>query len=303
MNRRSFLRTASLAIATPWLARGQGSSAGASDPATPIFRLSLAQWSLHRALFSGRLDHLDFARHAKDKFDVEGLEYVNTFFKDRAKDTAYLNEMKKRATDQGLVSLIIMCDGEGEIGGAEESKRAAAVENHRKWAEAACLLGCHSIRVNARSEGSPEEQHKLIVDGLSRLGEITHPLGINVIVENHGGLSSDGAWLAGTLKAVGMDNIGSLPDFGNFDDYDRYQGIQDLMPYAKGVSAKSHEFDERGSETGTDFEKAMRHVLDAGYRGFVGIEYEGNGKSEDDGILATRDLLLRVREKLSADYR
>jgi sugar phosphate isomerase/epimerase len=177
------------------------------------------------------------------------------------------------------------------------------VENHRRWIEAAKFLGCHAIRVNAHSSGSPEEQHKLVVDGLSRLGESAKPHGISVIVENHGGLSSDGAWLAGTLKAVGMDNVGSLPDFGNFHDYDRYQGIEDLMPYAKGVSAKSHDFDASGNETKTDYERALRLVLKAGYRGFVGIEYEGSGKSEDDGIIATRDLLVRVKEKLTSEFK
>ncbi|MFM7182068.1 MAG: sugar phosphate isomerase/epimerase family protein [Verrucomicrobiales bacterium] len=295
MNRRHFLRTAAIAAAAPMFARAQAAAA-------PLFRLSLAQWSLHRALFSGKLDNLDFPAYAK-KVGVEGVEYVNIFFKDRARDQAYLTELKKRCTDNGIQSVLIMCDREGDVGDPDEKKRAEAVENHLRWIEAAKFLGCHSIRVNARSSGSPEEQHKLVVDGLSRLGEAAKPHDIGVIVENHGGLSSDGAWLAGTLKAVGMESVGSLPDFGNFHDYDRYQGIEDLMPYAKGVSAKSHEFDAAGNETKTDYERAMRLVLQAGYRGFVGIEYEGSGKSEDDGIIATRDLLIKLKEKLAGEFK
>lgn len=296
MNRRQFLRTAAMTAAAPLLVNGQAA------PAAPLFRLSLAQWSLHRALFGGKLDNLDFPAYAK-KVGVEGVEYVNIFFKDRARDEAYLTELKKRCSDHGIENVLIMCDGEGHVGDPDEKKRAEAVENHRRWIEAAKFLGCHAIRVNAHSSGSPEEQHKLVVDGLSRLGESAKPHGISVIVENHGGLSSDGAWLAGTLKAVGMDNVGSLPDFGNFHDYDRYQGIEDLMPYAKGVSAKSHDFDASGNETKTDYERALRLVLKAGYRGFVGIEYEGSGKSEDDGIIATRDLLVRVEEKLTSEFK
>lgn len=294
MNRRHFLRTAAMAAASPILVRGQ-------VPSGPLFRLSLAQWSLHRSLQAGKIDNLDFPAYAR-KIGVEGVEYVNIFFQDRATDHAYLSELKQRCSDTGIQSVLIMCDREGEIGDPDEKQRARAVENHVRWIEAAKFLGCHSIRVNARSDGSPEEQHKLVVDGLSRLGESAKPHGINVIVENHGGLSSDGAWLSGTLKAVGMDNVGSLPDFGNFHDYDRYQGIEDLMPYAKGVSAKAKEFDTLGNETQTDYERALRLVLQSGYRGFVGIEYEGSGKSEDEGITATRDLLNKVRDKLASEF-
>jgi sugar phosphate isomerase/epimerase len=295
MNRRYFLRAATMAAAAPLLARGEFAP-------KPLFRLSLAQWSLHRALFCGRMDPLEFPAYAR-KIGVDGVEYVNLFFKDRARDEAYLAELKNRCADHGIESVLIMCDREGDVGDPDEKNRAASVEKHLRWIEAAGLLGCHSIRVNARSIGSPEEQHKLVVDGLTRLGEAAKPHGINVIVENHGGLSSDGAWLAGTLKAVGMDNVGSLPDFGNFHDYDRYQGIEDLMPYAKGVSAKSHDFDASGNETKTDYERALRLVLKAGYRGFVGIEYEGSGKSEDDGIAATRDLLVKLRERLAYEFK
>lgn len=294
MNRRSFLGAAALAVGIPSLVRAQ--------PAAPLFQISLAEWSLHRALQAKTLDHLDFPAYARQKAGVDGVEYVNVFFKDKARDAAYLAEMKNRCDGHGVRSVLIMCDGEGAIGDADAARRAAAIENHRKWVEAAAVLGCHSIRVNAQSSGNPGEQQKLVVDGLSRLGEIAKPSGIHVLVENHGGLSSDGAWLAGTLKAVGMPNVGSLPDFGNFHDYDRYQGIKDLMPSAKGVSAKSREFDAAGNEVQTDFEKAMRLVLDAGYRGFVGIEYEGSQKSEDEGILLTRDLLVRLRDKLAPDY-
>jgi sugar phosphate isomerase/epimerase len=242
---------------------------------------------------------LEFPKFARD-CGIEGVEYVNQFFKDKAKDEKYLGELKKRAEDVDVVNVLIMCDGEGFLGDPDEKKRRVAVENHFRWVEAAKFLGCHSIRVNAHAEGSREEQAKLAADGLRQLSEFAAPHKINVIVENHGGLSSDGAWLAGVMKAVDLPNCGTLPDFGNFHDYDRYKGTEELMPFAKGVSAKSHEFDAEGNETKSDYRRLMKIVLDHDYHGYVGIEWEGS-KPEDEreGILLTKRLLERVREEMS----
>ncbi len=212
--------------------------------------------------------------------------------------------MKRRAVGEGVWSLLIMIDGEGRLGDAEEAKRKQAVENHKKWLEAAAFLGCHCIRVNAESDGSPDEQARRVADGLRRLTELADPLGLNVTVENHGGLSSNGAWLARVIKSVGHPRCGTLPDFGNFtikpgEDYDRYKGVEELMPLAKAVSAKSNDFDEKGNETRTDFLKMMKIVAAAGYHGYVGIEYEGEVLPEMEGIVATRKLLERVRTQLA----
>ncbi len=187
-----------------------------------------------------------------------------------------------------------------------EAQRTKAVENHHQWVEAAKFLGCHSIRVNAASSGSFEEQQKLAADGLSRLGEFADKYGLSVLVENHGGLSSNGAWLAGVMKRVDRPNVGTLPDFGNFNvnygdqkTYDRYQGVEELMPYAQAVSAKSKQFDEEGNEVQTDFHRMMKIVLDAGYHGHVGIEWEGEKPDEYEGIRLTKRLLEKVRSSLA----
>ena len=271
------------------------------------FEISIAEWSLHKALFGGKMTNLDFPAYAK-KAGILGVEYVNQFFKDKAKDEDYLGELKKRCEGEGVKSLLIMCDGLGQLGASDDAKRKQTVENHKPWLSAAKFLGCHSIRVNAASDGklSRDEQAKLAADGLAKLSEAGKELGLNVIVENHGGLSSDGSWLAQVMKAVDMDNCGTLPDFGNFRvsrdvTYDRYKGVTELMPYAKAVSAKSHDFDEEGNEIHTDYFKMMDIVLKAGYHGWVGIEYEGSKLSEDDGIKATKKLLERVREKVAAE--
>ena len=269
------------------------------------FQISLAQWSLHRQLQSGELDNLDFARVAKERFGVLAVEYVNSFFKDRAGDFAYLGEMKSRAQDAGVRSLLIMIDGEGRLADADDSRRRQAVENHFRWISAARFLGCHSIRVNAGGDGKPDEQAARAADSLARLARIAEPYDINVIVENHGGLSSNGAWLADVMRRADHPRVGTLPDFGNFhlgegEWYDRYQGVRELMPFAKAVSAKSHDFDDQGNETQTDYAKMLRIVLDAGYDGFVGIEYEGSKLSEDQGILMTKALLEKVRDQESS---
>jgi sugar phosphate isomerase/epimerase len=274
-----------------------------ASPGDPLFRISLAEWSLHRALFAGQLTNLDFPVVARETYGLEAVEYVNQFFKDRAGDRAYLADLNTRAADHGVRNVLIMCDGEGAIGDPDEAARTTAVENHYRWVEAAAVLGCHSIRVNAQSAGTPDEQRARAADGLRRLTEFGAAHSVNVIVENHGGLSSNGAWLASVMRAVDHPRCGTLPDFGNFrvtdtEWYDRYQGVTELMPFAKAVSAKSHVFDEAGNERDTDYRRMMRIVLEAGYHGYVGIEYEGDELSEPEGILATRRLLERVRAEL-----
>lgn len=307
LDRRAFLGTVA---AIPAALTGRAALAAgvkAARPDEPLFRISLAEWSLHRTLGAGELDHLDFPATARGAYALDAVEYVNTFFKDKARDAGYLRELKRRADAHGVRSLLIMCDGEGALGDPDAPARTRAVENHYRWVTAAAFLGCHSIRVNAQSSGSPDEQGRLAVDGLGRLTEFAAGHAINVIVENHGGLSSNGAWLASVITAVGHPRCGTLPDFGNFriaqgEWYDRYRGVAELMPFAKAVSAKSHDFDAGGNERHTDYGRMLRIVLDAGYRGYLGIEYEGDALSEAEGIHATKALLERVRAELAAHY-
>ena len=269
-----------------------------------LFDISLAQWSLHRALFAGYLQSVDFPQIAKEQFDIHAVEYVNSFFPERQPTKEFVSELKTRCNDLNVQSLLIMCDGEGNLGDPDNAARTKAVENHYKWIDAAVELGCHSIRVNAQSNGTPEEQRKLAADGLRRLTEFGDTKKINVIVENHGGLSSNGSWLASVISEVNNPRCGTLPDFGNFildwgtrEEYDRYKGVEELMPFAKAVSAKSHDFDKDGNETHTNYEKMLGIVLDSGYRGWIGVEYEGDVVSEFEGVILTRNLLRKVRKE------
>ena len=304
-NRREFLKSTALGVG----ALGATALTGCKTPffsGGKLYDISLAQWSLNRQFFGGKIDALDFAKVSREEFDIGAIEYVNQFFKTKAKDEAYLADLKKRAADHGVTSLLIMVDGEGQLGHADAAERAKTVSNHHKWVDAAKYLGCHSVRVNAGTTGSGsfEEKQKLAADGLRQLSAYGAKQGLNVIVENHGGLSSNGAWLAGVMKLVNMDNCGTLPDFGNFHVgggkmYDRYKGVDELMPYAKAVSAKSHEFDAEGNEVKTDYLRMMKIVLEHGYNGYVGVEYEGSKVDAYQGIKLTKALLERVRDQLS----
>jgi L-ribulose-5-phosphate 3-epimerase len=277
------------------------------------FHISLAEWSLHRSIYSGAIHPLDFPVVARRSYGIDAVEYVNSFFMLSAE---FVRELKRRADGEGVRSLLIMVDEEGRLGDPEASLRRDAAERHRVWVDTAKSLGCHSIRVNARSEGSPEEQMRLMADGLRRLAEYAAPNEINILLENHGGLSSNGEWVAGLMRMVDHPRVGTLPDFGNWfqtpwgarppggapaAEYDRYRGVDLMMPFAKGVSAKSYDFDAAGNETSTDFDRMLRIVRKHGFNGHVGVEYEGERLSEKEGILATKRLLERVRERLPAN--
>jgi len=296
-DRRNFLKTTLAATAGTMLI--SPALAGVAAKKSP-YKISLAEWSLHKTLFAKEMTNLEFPVFAR-QMGIMGVEYVNQFFKDKAKDEKYLAELKKICKNEGVESVLIMCDGEGTVGHPEKEERIKTVENHKKWIDAAAFLGCHSIRVNAGSKGTYEEQQKLAADGLHMLCEYGDTKKINIIVENHGGISSNGDWLAGVMKMVNHKRVGTLPDFGNFiidrqtgEEFDRYKGMELLMPFAKGVSAKSNNFDENGNETKSDFYRIMKIVQASGFKGYVGIEYEGSELPEKEGIIATKKLLEKV---------
>ncbi len=312
-SRRGFLTAAAAAgaflalgrVATgralaPGFTPGGQHASGAS--AEPPFTISLAEWSLHKALFAGTLSADDFPRVAKHDFGIDAIEHVSVFLKDHVHDERRLASLRRRADDLGVASLLIMVDGEGALGDADAAARAAAIENHVKWLHAAHVLGCHSIRVNAYGSGTPEEHAAQAADSLHRLADLGG--GLNVIVENHGGLSSNGEWLAGVMRRANDPRVGTLPDFGNFHideqhEYDRYTGVEQMLPFAKAVSAKSYGFDAAGNETTIDYARMLKLVLAGGYHGHLGIEYEGEQLGERDGIAATLALLKRLQVELA----
>lgn len=290
----------------------------AMEEAKPDIKMSLAQWSIHKMIFDEGVDPYTFAEKAS-KWGFEGLEYVSAlYYKElQAADFSeeamnnWVEKSKAESEKYGMTNLLIMVDGQGNLAATDAAERKAAAENHHKWVDAAAALGCHSIRVNLNGTQEPEEWIPASVDGLTQLATYAKDKGINVIVENHGGPSSNAQLLTEVMKKVGMDNCGTLPDFGNFcikreagdyyeskclEEYDKYKGVEELMPYAKAVSAKSYSFDADGNETRVDYDKMMHIVLDAGYSGFVGVEYEGSELSEEEGILATKKLIEKVLE-------
>lgn len=283
----------------------------------PFFKLSLAQWSIHKMVREDGVDPYTFAEKAKG-WGFKGLEYVSQLYNpelsaaDYSEEAmaAFVEKSNAEAKKHGMENVLIMIDGQGNLAVNDEAERNETVEKHKKWVDAAAAMGCHSIRVNLNGSMIPEEWKASAIDGLTKLSTYAKTKNINVIVENHGGLSSNGALHAEVMKAVNLDNCGSLPDFGNFcitrnedrscnNEYDKYKGVAELMPYAKAVSAKSNDFDEEGNAIDIDYYKLMKTVKDAGYTGFIGVEYEGSILNEEAGIKATKDLMLKVAKELN----
>jgi sugar phosphate isomerase/epimerase len=275
-------------------------------------KISLAEWSLHRALQAGKIDHLDFSAIAKKDYNISAVEYVNGFFggknmdfKEAGKNSAYLNELLKRSKDAGVFNHLIMVDDEGPLALPDDKVRLVAVDDHKKWIEAAKFLGCLTVRVNLHGDGTPDAKKAASIDSLSRLGDFAKPMNINIVVENHGHESSNGAWVADVMKQVNRSNVGTLPDFGNFclsqdwgttqdeckDYYDRYQGVKEMLPFAKGVSAKTYDFDKNGEQPKMDYKRLIDIVKASGFKGYIGVEFEGNTQPEEEGIRKTKLLL------------
>ena len=333
MNRRKFIRKGShagiaLSVLGVYACKQEKKQEEASETdtaplkeATPFFELSLAQWSIHRMIFEDGVDPYTFAEKAKN-WGFTGLEYVSQLYNKELEPAnyskeamaAFVEKCNAEAKKHGLSNVLIMIDGQGDLATSDPAERKTAVENHYKWVDAAAAMGCHAIRVNLAGSSEREEWIANSVDGLTRLSAYAADKNINVLVENHGGLSSNAKLLSGVMEQVNMENCGTLPDFGNFcirkedpDDgsspcaekYDIYQGVEELMQHAKAVSAKSHEFDAEGRETEIDYTRMLRIVKNAGYTGFIGVEYEGSGLSEEEGILATKELLLKAAGELA----
>lgn len=269
------------------------------------FKVSLAQWSLHRQFLQKKSPTTDFAKLAKEEFNINAIEYVNQFYADTYSQ-ALINELKKQSEDYGVRNVLIMVDQEGNLGASAAKERKQAIEKHKRWADMAHQLGCHSLRVNAYGDGDYKEQALQAAEGLNGLSDYCKPLGLSVCVENHGDLSSNGEWLAAVMQLADNPNVGTLPDFGNFvtnyetkEEFDKYKGVKLLMPYAKGVSAKVFNFNDKGMEADIDYDRMFTMIKQVGYSGYIGIEYEGenNGLTEFEGIHKTRDLLLRMRAK------
>jgi sugar phosphate isomerase/epimerase len=306
--RRTFLKQSALGAGAIILAP----SMNVSPVKNSRLKISLAEWSLHRALQSGKIDHLDFPSIASKDYKISAVEYVNGFFggkkmdfKEAGKNKTYLNELLNRSKDAGVFNHLLMVDDEGPLALPDDKVRLQAVDDHKKWVEAAKLLGCLTVRVNLHGDGTSEAKKAASVDSLSRLGDFAKAMQINVVVENHGHESSNGGWVADVMKQVNRSNVGTLPDFGNFclsedwgttqgdckDYYDRYKGVKEMLPFAKGVSAKTYDFDINGEQPKMDYKRLLDIVKASGFSGYIGVEFEGNTQPEDEGIRKTKKLI------------
>lgn len=285
-----------------------------------FFKISLAQWSLNKPIFEGELDPMDFAEKASE-MGFEGIEYVTGFYSERIKTAEdpeaemkiVLDSLKAKSEEFGVRNVLLMIDEEGDLAVKDSVARNQAVENHKKWVDAASFLGCHSIRVNLFGAEDPEEWKNAAADGLSKLSEYAAEKNINVLVENHGYLSSNIDLLVEVMQKVNMENCGTLPDFGNFclkreggkrweaeciEEYPKYEGVKKMMPYAKAVSAKSYSFNDKGEEELIDYKRMLKIVKEAGYTGYIGVEFEGEDIAPEKGIMATKELLIKAGKQL-----
>jgi len=319
-SRRNFIKNAAVGAAGLGLAAALPDFLLADDRKDLFFKFAISQFSFASQFWTKKLDPLDFAAKSKE-LGILGLDYCSMFFADKAKDSSYLNELKKRAADNGSYNLRIMVDGEGVLGDLNDATRTKAIENHYKWVDAAATLGCPMIRVNVEGDGAPADVAKAAADSLNRLIEYGSKQNVDVIVENHVGISCNAAWLAGVMKQVNSKHCGTLADFGNFcinrtksetndiagymktkclEEYDKYKGMTELMPFAKGIHVKSHVFLPNGDDAETDFYKMFKIIKDSGFTGWASIEYEGglfkmytqDAKYLDDyaGVTATKKL-------------
>jgi len=273
------------------------------------YGISLAQWSLHKMIkIDKTLNPIDFAQKSKE-LGFDAIEYVSTLYRPILEKMSIKEMTKKlinKSKEHDVKNLLIMVDDEGNLSSSNLSEIKEAIDKHKRWIEMASKLECHSVRVNLEGEDQLDKWKDNSIKGLSLLSEFASNYNVNIIVENHGGNSSIGKELAEVIKNVNLDNCGTLPDFGNFCikrkngslydgpcdiEYDKYEGMRNLMPYAKAVSAKSYDFDPFGNETTIDFKKMMDIVDEFNYNGYLGIEYEGNNHSEINGIELTKKLI------------
>ena len=318
MKRKEFIKLAS----TSALGISSLGYMSLQKPKELFFKLSLAQWSLHKNIKYGDMDPYEFAQVAKS-FNFSGIEYVTALYDNvmKVRDgdmskaiTFWARKNKKLEKINDIKNVLIMIDEIEGLAEENKSRRLKAVENHKMWIDAAEIMGCESVRLNLYGSSNAEKWKDLSVKSLSELGSYAKNSGVNVIVENHGRISSDIPKLMDVIYGVDMDNVGTLPDFGNFcmaDEgygsvfdgscetvYDFYKGVEEMMPKAFAVSAKSNDFDENGDEKTIDYMRMMKIVKSFGYTGYVGVEYEGNRLSEEEGIKATRDLLIKIGQTI-----
>ncbi|MEP3481035.1 MAG: sugar phosphate isomerase/epimerase family protein [Fuerstiella sp.] len=295
MTRRRALQRASAGLSAIAATQLPAFSADANEQSDWL-KISLQQYSF-KSMLTGKqptLKTIDYPKFAVEKCDIKALEYFNGFFEDKAGNEAYFRDLRKRCDDLGVENQLMLCRNKRALDHPSATVRAEAAKDYRPWLEAAKALGCHSIRVDVRSKGDADEVQKAAVDGLNQLCEIAKPFAVDIIIENHGNHSSNGAWVASLMKAVDRKNLGTLPDFGNFGNYDRYLGVTELLPWARAVCAKTHGFHQDGTEEQTDFARMLKIIKKSGFAGHIGIEYEGRKHSPVEGVLLTKKLIQKT---------
>ena len=296
----------------PISCKDKNTKATKTENLNPEIKFSLAQWSYNRELFDGKMNTFDFIKEAKS-LGFDGVEYVNQFFKEKVDDFEYLDSLKQISSASGITNVMIMIDREGDLGDSDEGKRKDAVDNHKKWVDAAAYIDCNFIRVNAHGDGTAEEMKNACSESIIRLADYAANKDIHILIENHGGFSSDASWLLALLDQINHKNVSLLADFDNWcieredgklwgspciKEYDRQKGMRELLPHSKGISIKSFDFDKDGYESKMDYPALFKIMKQSKYNDFFAIEYEGHNLDSRTGVQKTKALADKMIDEL-----
>ncbi len=271
--------------------------------------IGLSTWSLHRHMgpikrqvvtdtgekhewteeYPEDVSLLDFAGFARKEYGLTHLELIQMSFP--STEASYLKKLRSAVEAAEAVIENVPIDV-GDICELAPERRAEHVRNIKSWMDVAAAIGSRAVRVNTGPSREGSDALALAVESCKRLAEHADKLGLNVLIENHGGISSDPQLLKQLIESVSTERMGACPDFGGFDEAIRYDGLQKIMPLAKLVHAKSYAFDEHGEETAIDYARCMQIVKNSGFSGVLSIEYEGDGNASE-GIKKTKELILR----------
>ena len=258
------------------------------------FQIGIQEYTFHRWIKSGKLTHLDYPGLVKRELGITHIEYWNRPFNGKHTDKAFVGELVKCTTGEGMKNVLILVDAKNQLDAKDAAQRDRAVDEHKGWIDCAAQLGCDAIRVNCRSGGDKQENLKNAGLGLGALCDYAKDTPVKVVIEPHGGHSQDPDWLLAAMKEIDRPNAGLLPDFNNFGKYDRYDGVTKSLPFAPAVCAKALKFDEQGNEVNTDYFRMLKIVYESDYSGVISIEFEGHGIDPVEGSRQTKTLIERA---------
>ncbi|MDP9380017.1 MAG: sugar phosphate isomerase/epimerase [Chloroflexota bacterium] len=264
-------------------------------------QLAVSSWSLRSHInnepsWTGRpvgardFPVYEFPRYVKETFGVDAVEVCEIHIP--RPDAARLDQLKEslQSSDVRVVNVPIDV---GDISQPDATKREHDLKLIEFWLDVAAYLGSPAARVNSGS-GNLESA----IESYQRLARYGEQVGVRLVLENHGGLSADLGNIQRMLESV-PSNFGTSPDFGNFPEEKRYDGLALMVPRAAVVHAKTYDFNAAGEFHNFDFARCLSIVRDSGFDGYLSVEFEGKG-DQPQGVRQTIDLIRRLEPSVQA---